>query len=113
MTAVPPQELLLGGNQLGDQAVRELAAAISSSTAAATAPGGSSGGLQLLAVLHLHDNPRLAADGVAGLAAALPGLPSLTELALGRCHAGNEGARHLSKVRGSAAVIAGVQAAWY
>ncbi|KAG2483285.1 hypothetical protein HYH03_017832 [Edaphochlamys debaryana] len=81
------QELLLAGNQLGDTAARELAAALQR--------------LPKLQVLHLQDNHRLAADGVAGLAGALPGLPALRELDLARCHAGNEGARHIAKALAS------------
>ncbi len=85
-----PQELLLAGNQLGDQAARELAAALGR------------GPLPRLALLSLADNPRLGADGVAGLAAAMAGggLPGLAALDLARTHAGNEGARHLAQVGG-------------
>nr|BCL66095.1 Flagellar autotomy protein 1 [Volvox africanus] len=77
------KELILAGNQFGDQALRELQGALPR--------------LQGLQVLQLQDNPRIGSDGVAALAAALAGMPSLEELDLSRCYAGDEGVRHLSK----------------
>ncbi|GLI62908.1 Flagellar autotomy protein 1 [Volvox africanus] len=77
------KELILAGNQFGDQAIRELQGALQR--------------LQGLKVLQLQDNPRISSDGMAALAAALAGMPSLEELDLSRCYAGDEGVRHLSK----------------
>lgn len=98
-----PQELLLAGNQLGDQAARELGVALGR------------GPLPRLALLSLADNPRLGADGVAGLAAAMAGggLPGLAALDLARTHAGNEGARHLAQVGSGEGGAARMRAHWH
>nr|ADI46950.1 FA1m [Volvox carteri f. nagariensis] len=79
------QELILSGNQLGDQAARELHGAFIK------------GGLRELQVLHLQDNPRISCDGIAALSQALSALPSLEQLDVSRCYVGDEGARYLAK----------------
>ena len=78
------QELLLAGNQVGDQAARDLAAALP--------------GVPSLRVLHLQDNHSIGTDGATGLGLALTACHCLTELDLSRSHLGSDGARLLAQV---------------
>ncbi|GFR41802.1 hypothetical protein Agub_g2569, partial [Astrephomene gubernaculifera] len=84
LTPCAHQELLLDANQLGDAALRELAAA--------ALPR-----MQQLQILHLQQNPSLGPDGAASLSSALPHLTALQQLDLSHSHTGDSGVRHLAK----------------